>query len=141
MTMATNDFKKIIQSYLEERAKSDELFAVSYKKPGKSIDECCDYIIGEAKKRGNAVAMTDNEVFGLAVHYYDEDNIKVNEVSGGYKVSAPTATPIPKVELTEEEKKAAHEAAIKRLSEEQYQLLRKKPNKKKDAEVKQMSLF
>ena len=139
--MATNDFKNVIQSYLEERAKSDELFAVSYKKPGKSIGECCDYIIGEAKKRGNAVAMTDNEVFGLAVHYYDEDNIKVNEVSGAYKVSAPTATPVPKVELTEEEKKAAHEAAIKRLSEEQYQLLRKKPNKKKDVEVKQMSLF
>lgn len=139
--MATSDFKNAIQSYLEERSKSDELFAVSYKKPGKTIDECCAYIIGEAKKRGNVVAMTDNDVFGLAVHYYDEDNIKVNEVSGGYKVSAPTATPAPKVELTEEEKKAAHEAAIKRLSEEQYQLLRKKPNKKKDVEVKQMSLF
>ena len=139
--MATSDFKNVIQSYLEERAKSDELFAASYKKLGKSIDECCNYIIGEAKKRGNAVAMTDNEVFGLAVHYYDEDNIKVNGVSGGYKVSAPAATPVPKVELTEEEKKAAHEAAIKRLSEEQYQLLRKKPNKKKDVEVKQMSLF
>jgi hypothetical protein len=42
----------------------------------------------------------------------------------------------------EEEKKIAREAAIKRLAEEQYQLLKKKPAKKKaDTNVQQMSLF
>lgn len=138
---ATSDFKNAIQSYLEERAKQDELFAASYAKPGKSIENCCDYIIGEAKKRGNAVAMTDKEVFGLAVHYYDEDNIKVNKVSGGYKVSAPASAPVPKVELTEEDKKKAREGAIKRLTEEQYASIKKKPNKRKEEDVQQMSLF
>ena len=37
--------KQVIQSYLEERAKSDPLFATSYAKPNKNIDECYDYII------------------------------------------------------------------------------------------------
>lgn len=63
-------FKQAIQAYLDERAKNDELFAASFSKPKKNIDECCEYILSEAKKRGNAVAMTDEEAFGLAVHYY-----------------------------------------------------------------------
>ena len=41
--------------------------------------QCFDYIVSEAKKRGNAVCMSDDEVFGLAVHYYDEDDIKVGK--------------------------------------------------------------
>lgn len=83
MGKENQSFKVVIQSYLDQRAQEDSLFAISYAKTNKNLDECCDYIIGEAKKRGgNAVAMTDNEVFGLAVHYYDEDNIKVNKQSG-----------------------------------------------------------
>lgn len=39
-----NPLKEAIQSYLDERAKTDELFAVAYKKKNKSIDECCTYI-------------------------------------------------------------------------------------------------
>lgn len=41
--------KQVIQSYLEERAKRDPLFATSYAKPNKKIDECYDYIISQAK--------------------------------------------------------------------------------------------
>jgi hypothetical protein len=139
--MKTNSFQDAIKSYLDERVKTDELFAKAYAKSNKSLKECYDYIMGEAKKRGNAVAMTDEEVFSLAVHYYDEDNIKVNKVSGGYKVSAPTSAPVPKVELTEEDKKKAREEAIKRLTEEQYASIKKKPNKRKEEDVQQMSLF
>lgn len=137
MSKDNNSFKAVIKSYLEKRAEADTLFATSYAKKNKNLDECCNYILGEAKKRGNAVAMTDEEVFGLAVHYYDEDNIKINKVSGNSKILSPA-----KVELTEADKKAAHESAIKRLTEEQYQLLKKKPAKKKETpEVQQMSLF
>lgn len=115
----------------------DPLFAPKFTNPNKSIDECCRYILGEARKRGTAVAMSDAEVFGMAVHYYDEENIKIEKVSAGCFVSSSH-----KVELSEEEKNAAREAAIKRLAEEQYRLLKKKPAKKKaDANVQQMSLF
>ena len=79
--------KQVIQSYLEERAKRDPLFATSYAKPNKKIDECYDYIISQAKKRGGSVVcMSDDEVFGLAVHYYDGDDIKVSKQTN-YKVS------------------------------------------------------
>lgn len=131
------EFKDTIQKYLQKRAVEDPLFAPKFTNPNKSIDECCRYILGEARKRGTAVAMSDAEVFGMAVHYYDEENIKIEKVSAGCFVSSSH-----KVELSEEEKNAAREAAIKRLAEEQYRLLKKKPAKKKaDANVQQMSLF
>ena len=136
-----NPLKEAIHSYLDERAKVDELFAVTYKKKNKSIDECCTYIMGEAKKRGNAVCMSDDEVFGLAVHYYDEDNIKINKLPANVKASASPET--KPVKLTEEDERRAREEAIKRLTEEQYVLLKKKPSrsKKEVTEVQQMSLF
>ena len=87
MGKENQSFKQVIQSYLEQRAKRDSLFATSFAKQNKNIDECCNYIIGEVKKcGGNAVCMSDDEVFGLAVHYYDEDNIEVSKQSN-YKVS------------------------------------------------------
>lgn len=140
--MAKNDsFKQAIKTYLDKRAEEDALFAPKYANEKKNIDECCAYIMGEARKKGNAVAMTDDEVFGLAVHYYDEDSIKVNKLPAGQKVSVSSPAPKP-VELTEEEKKAARDEAIARVAEEQYQALRKKAGKKKtDDDVQQMSLF
>ena len=91
MGKENQSFKQVIQSYLDQRAKRDSLFATSFAKQSKNIDECCNYIIGEAKKRGdNAVFMSDDEVFGLAVHYYDEDNIKVSKQTN-YKVSTGNA--------------------------------------------------
>lgn len=139
---SSQDFKKAIQAYLDLRAKTDKLFAVSYAKTNKNLDECCNYILGEAKKRGNAVAMTDEEVYGMAVHYYDEDDIKINKLPANARTSV--SVPASKaVELTQEDKEKARQEAIKRLAEEQQALLRKKPAraKKEVTEVQQMSLF
>ena len=36
----TDHFKRTIQAYLDSRAAEDKLFAASYHKPNKSIDEC-----------------------------------------------------------------------------------------------------
>ena len=132
------EFKDTIQKYLDQRVAEDPLFAPKFENPKKNIDECCRYILGEARKRGTSVVMSDAEVFGMAVHYYDEEDIKVEKESSGCSVSSSSY----KVELTEEEKKSAREAAIKRLAEEQYQSLKKRPAKKKvDDSVQQMSLF
>lgn len=96
--------------------------------------------MGEARKRGNAVAISDEEVYGMAVHYYDEDDIKINRLPAGEKTSVSSSA--KPVELTEEDKKAARDKAIARLAEEQYQTLRKKNVRKKaDDNVQQMSLF
>ena len=131
------DAKEAIKNYLDERARKDELFAKAYAKEGKSIDECFSYILGEARKKGTQVCMSDEEVFGLAVHYYDEDDIKVKPVGGALRV-----TTSKEVALSDEDKKEAREAAIKKLTEEQHALLKKRPQRaKKEADLKQMSLF
>lgn len=73
--------KTAIKKYLDNRAKTDELFAAKYANPKKSIDECCKYITGEAYARakdGTAV-ISDEEVYGMAVHYYDEENIEIRK--------------------------------------------------------------
>ena len=138
--MAKNDsFKQAIKAYLDKRAEEDSLFAPKYANEKKSIDECCSYIMGEARKRGNAIAISDEEVYGMAAHY-DEDDIKINRLPAGEKASV--SSPAKPVELTEEDKKAARDRAIARLAEEQYQTLRKKNVRKKaDDNVQQMSLF
>jgi DNA-binding GntR family transcriptional regulator len=68
-------FKKQITEYLESVALKDALFAVTLKKPNKNIDECINYIFDEVKK-SNRYRWTDEEVYQLAIHYYDEDEIK-----------------------------------------------------------------
>ena len=75
-------FKQQIQKYLNERAKTDILFGPAYDKEHKNIDDCITYILGEVNKKAgsdNAIAMTEEEVYSLAVHYYDEDSIVVGK--------------------------------------------------------------
>lgn len=93
--MANAGFENAIKNYLDKRAESDRLFAESYKKENKSIQECCKYIYSQAKKLlakgGNAVGVDDDTVYGWAVHYYDEDDIKVDKVQECVEVVTPPA--------------------------------------------------
>ena len=80
MTTEFKSAKDRIKDYLDERASKDELFAKSYAKTNKNIDECYDYIVSEARKQcknSDSICISDDVVYGWAVHYYDEDNIKV----------------------------------------------------------------
>lgn len=70
----SDPFEAAIKRYLDERAMTDPLFAKSYAKPGKSISQCRNFIIAEVRKTGRT-AFTNDEIYGLAVHYYDEDNL------------------------------------------------------------------
>jgi len=105
--MANAGFENAIKNYLDKRAESDRLFAVSYKKENKSIQECCKYIYSQAKKLlakgGNAVGVDDDTVYGWAVHYYDEDDIKVENVKGIVETVAPVKASV-KLEKTVEQK-------------------------------------
>lgn len=94
--MGTLSIEQAIQAYLDNRAKTDTLFAETYKKANKSIKGCCKYIYSKARelaKGGNAVGVDDATVYGWAVHYYDEDNIKVEDVKERVEVVAPAAEP------------------------------------------------
>lgn len=77
----SKEFENVIKAYLDKKATEDNLFKLSYAKENKSIDECCNFILSQVKKSGyNGFA--DEEIFGLAVHYYDEDDLgKIEKVS------------------------------------------------------------
>lgn len=109
MSKEMNQVKQAIKNHLDERAKTDDLFATAYAKPNKSIDECLAYILGEAKKQGNAVYLSDEVVFGWAIHYYDEDDIKINKLPANTRASVTTNV----VELSDEDKEKARKQAMK----------------------------
>lgn len=72
------NFMAVIKQHLDDRAKTDKQFAKSYKKKNKSLQACCNYIISEVQKlaKSGQIALPREQVFGMAVHYYDEDSIK-----------------------------------------------------------------
>lgn len=131
-----NSFEQAIKTYLDNRAKEDELFAKTYAKPNKSVEECCKYILQEARKRGTAVAMTDEEVYGMAVHYYDEDSIKVTGATPQAKVTTPQTTPVakPKSNIPNLFEQPKVQEPVKTKPQP-------KVEKKKQAEEMQFSLF
>ena len=107
-----NTFESAIQKHLENRAKSDPLFAETYKKENKSIKECCNYIYSQARKfakGSNSVGIDDATVYGWAVHYYDEDDIQVDKVQEPTEVVTPVAEPAkvdqPKPQLKSQQKR------------------------------------
>lgn len=132
----TKAFQDTIKSYLDERASVDALFAESYAKPGKSIEECCNYILNEVQKSG-CCGFADEEIYGMAVHYYDEDNLgEIKPIQGQVVVNH-------KVELTAEEIEEARKEAKERVVNEEIARLRKpqpKPVQKKE-EVEVLTLF
>lgn len=76
-----NPWIKRIGNYLLSREDIKE----NLKKENKSLKECFDYILIEisktAKREGQEgyASGDDEEIYALAVHYYDEDNIKVEK--------------------------------------------------------------
>lgn len=124
-----NTFEQTIKQYLDEQAAKDAAFAEKYRAEGKSIKECCQYIIGwvkESKREGFA----DAEIYGQALHYYDEKDIKVEKQEGCHVVVNHT------IELSETEKRKAEQAARARYEAEELRKL-KEARKKKAAKQTQ----
>lgn len=71
----TDMFINAISAHLNSIAEKDSLFAVTLKKENKNIKDCCTYILNEVKKSGRN-GFADEEIFNMAVHYYDEDDLK-----------------------------------------------------------------
>ena len=86
--MQNSNFESTIKSYLDKRSEEDSLFAKAYAKAGKTIKECCNYIVSQARKmqQNGCAVIADDIVFGWAVHYYDEDDLDVEEESGQVEV-------------------------------------------------------
>lgn len=133
---STNQFKNTIQAYLEQRAASDSQFEVYTTKENKSIDKCITYILNAVQKSG-CNGFTDDEIFGMAVHFWDEDDIEIGNPINCNVVVNHT------VILTEEEKAQAHKEAIERVHNEAYNKMRQPVKKAKKVSLvpQQPSLF
>lgn len=138
-SMRKNNALEQIRVYLEGRAAKDELFAEMYKKESKSLDGCFGYILEQAKKRGTSVCMTDEEVYGLAVHYYCEDDIKTRPLPRNLKVSTCHVDRSSDNGdlLTEEEKKRLKDEAEKEYKERCMVELKKEEEKRLKKNEKQ----
>lgn len=135
----TENFKAIIEKHLNGLAENDALFSETLKKPNKNIDDCVTYILNTVKESG-CNGFSDDEVFNMAVHYYDEEDIKPGDkISGSVVVNHS-------VDLTDEEIAAAKDKAYQNIIAEETEKIRKKPAaksgaKKEETKVKEPSLF
>ena len=133
---ATDHFKRTIQAYWDNRVAEDELFAVSYRKEGKNIDDCITYILNYVKNSGCA-GFSDGEIYSQAVHYFDEDNIDI-----GKPLNCHIAVNHV-VQLTDEEKAEARQRAVEQYQRAELAKLQSRNTKPKRVENKivQPSLF
>ena len=122
-------FKQAIKAYLDKRAAEDTLFAQTYAKENKNLDECCNYILQEVKKSG-CCGFDDDEIYNMAIHYYDEDDIKdVKPVSAKVVINHT-------VELSDEEKAEAKEKAKADYEKELLAKLKEEERKREEKERK-----
>ena len=134
----TEHFTRTIAEYLNQRAMTDPLFAPNLAKPNKNIEECVTYILNEVQKSG-CNGFDDDEIYSMAVHYYDEDNIEVGKL-----INCQVAVNHV-VELTEEEKAEARQEAIKQYQREELAKIQKRDERPKKVQTQapqlQTSLF
>jgi|SRR5699024_466112 len=136
MKKGTDRFKETIQAKLREIANDDPVFAEKLKKENKDIDGCINFIIHQVKKIG-AQGYTDDEIYGLAIHYYDEDDLEeCDPIDCGIVVDH-------KPELSNEEKQGLREQVRKEEMEKERKRLhsRKSKSARKKNANDQASLF
>ena len=129
----SDPFRKTVLNELTRRAEIDSLFEKSFQKPNKNIDDCISYILNTVEKSG-VRGFTDDEVFSMACHYYDEDDIEPGKPMKCKVIVNHT------IELTEEEIKAAKkEAHDEVVNAEMNRLRASKPVTKKAEETNTLS--
>lgn len=135
---ASNGFKETILNYLTVRANTDGQFRQKFENKKKNIDECVNFIMNTVKESG-CNGFEDDEIYGMAVHYYDEEDIPksyLKKIGGTVVVNhKPELTEKQKAELEKQAKEEYYQECMKRQREQM------KPKARKAVEVEQPSLF
>ncbi|MBF0577193.1 PcfK-like family protein [Dysgonomonas sp. GY617] len=133
---STNHFQNTIKAYLDKRAEIDLLFSFRYSLPEKKLEDCITYILNQVQKSG-CNGFHDDEIFGMAVHFYDEDNIEIGKLMHNAQIAVNHV-----VVLTAEEKEQARQDAMQKAQDEAYRKMTQPTKKaKKVALTIQPSLF
>lgn len=132
---STDNFKKAIQSHLNKVAEKDSDFAKKMENQDKNIDDCITYILNQVKK-SKVHGFEDSEIYGMAMHYYDENNIKVGDsINMDVRINHH-------VELTEEEIEELKKEAKQKVLDDEMKRIKSKPKKKKiENQSNELSLF
>ena len=119
-------FKETIKNHLRGLAKNDKLFLEKLKNPKKDINDCITYIINQVKASGS-FGFPDEEIYSMAVHFYDENDIKVGNPISQVHICNNNA-----VMLTEDEISKAKEEGKQKVINAEMARMRKKPAVKKN---------
>ena len=112
----TEQFTRTIAEYLNLRAATDPLFAPNLAKPHKNIEDCITYILKQVQQSA-CNGFEDDEIYSMAVHYYDEDDLEVGSPIACHVVVNHTLV------LTEEEKAEARKQAIQQYQAQELRRL------------------
>ena len=135
----TEQFTRTIAEYLNLRAATDPLFAPNLAKPHKNIEDCITYILKQVQQSA-CNGFEDDEIYSMAIHYYDEDDLEVGSPVACHVVVNHT------IVLTEEEKAEARKQAIQQYQAQELRRLQEPKRVKAKAstdseQVPQPSLF
>ena len=135
----TEQFTRTIAEYLNLRAATDPLFAPNLAKPHKNIEDCISYILKQVQQSA-CNGFEDEEIYSMAVHYYDEDDLEVGSPVACHVVVNHT------IVLSEEEKAEARKQAIQQYQAQELRRLQEPKRVKAKAstdseQVPQPSLF
>ena len=150
-TKKPETLKGWLQARLKKMAEEDKSFAEKMENPKKSLDECIKFIQGEVfreyvkeNKGGERVSCampSREEIFGLAVHYYDEQEVKIQQLPNGVAAKVQGGATLSEEELEKLKEKAKAkaleevQAAEKKKLEEREKARRKAEAEKKKAEA------
>lgn len=107
MSETTKYFEQAIGRWLEQEKEKDELFARQVETSGKTLEGCCNYIISQVKA-SKQCGYADEEIYGMARHFFDEADVKDPGTQSVSRIVVPGH-----IDLTESEKAEAMEAAKK----------------------------
>ena len=122
-----DELRSYIEMLIKQQSEKDAEFKALLSKPNKSVEECAKFLQGEAYKEAQkgkgtcrCVGWSDETMTGQIIHYYQEDNIKTEQL--------PSKTEQPKQAQTTTEGKVV-------------KLKRKVTIKKKSSNCQELSLF
>ena len=78
-SMVSPAFFDAIETYVMQKMDTNAMFAKKVCNPAKNIEDCVTYIMNTIEKSG-IKGFCDDEVYSMAVHYYEEDNINVGKL-------------------------------------------------------------
>lgn len=121
-------------SYLGQLLKTREDIKVQLAKPNKDLGECMNYLMSCARKKvkGQCAVLSDDEALSMAIHYYDEDDIVVDRISGSVSASQVQDEEREQDKNEDIEKIVSERVQneLERISEEEKKNKKKKKEKK-----------